>query len=130
MRPPVSSAAPGRSAPAPRPMPFGSGTRRSAKNAVASPIGRLMKKIQCQEIASVSTPPASRPIEPPADALHEARADQRTLARGDGAHERGGREDREADEEDTALADQVAEAAGQQQESTERDQVGVDDPGE
>ena len=32
------------------------------------PIGRLMKKIQCQEMASVSTPPASRPIEPPADA--------------------------------------------------------------
>ena len=32
------------------------------------PIGRLMKKIQCQEMASVSTPPASRPIEPPAEA--------------------------------------------------------------
>jgi hypothetical protein len=30
------------------------------------PIGRLMKKIQCQLIASVRTPPASSPIEPPA----------------------------------------------------------------
>ena len=32
------------------------------------PTGTLMKKIQCQLIASVSTPPASRPIEPPAEA--------------------------------------------------------------
>ena len=32
------------------------------------PIGRLMMKIQCQLIASVRTPPASRPIEPPAEA--------------------------------------------------------------
>ena len=31
----------------------------------AAPIGRLMKKIQCQLSASVSEPPASRPIEPP-----------------------------------------------------------------
>ena len=29
------------------------------------PIGRLTKKIQCQLIASVSTPPASRPIDAP-----------------------------------------------------------------
>ncbi len=33
---------------------------------VSAPIGMLTKKIQCQLIASVSTPPASRPIEPPA----------------------------------------------------------------
>jgi hypothetical protein len=32
------------------------------------PIGMLMKKIQCQLIAWVSTPPASSPIEPPAEA--------------------------------------------------------------
>jgi len=31
----------------------------------AAPIGTLMKKIQCQLIASVSTPPTSSPIEPP-----------------------------------------------------------------
>ena len=30
------------------------------------PIGTLMKKIQCQLRASVSSPPVSRPIEPPA----------------------------------------------------------------
>jgi hypothetical protein len=36
--------------------------------AVAMPIGRLTKKIQCQLIACVSTPPASRPIAPPAAA--------------------------------------------------------------
>jgi hypothetical protein len=32
--------------------------------------------------------------------------------------------------EDAALADQVAEAAGQEQQSTEGDHVGVDDPGQ
>ena len=32
---------------------------------VATPMGRLMKKIQCQLIHSVSRPPANRPIEPP-----------------------------------------------------------------
>ena len=32
------------------------------------PIGTLTKKIQCQLIASVSTPPASSPIEAPAEA--------------------------------------------------------------
>src|SRR3954454_20561720 len=38
--------------------------------AVAAPIGTLMKKIQCQLIVSVRTPPASRPIEPPAEATN------------------------------------------------------------
>ena len=32
------------------------------------PIGTLTKKIQCQEMACVRTPPARRPIEPPAEA--------------------------------------------------------------
>ena len=32
------------------------------------PIGRLIRKIQCQLIASVMTPPSSSPIEPPAEA--------------------------------------------------------------
>ena len=35
---------------------------------MAIPIGTLTKKIQCQLIAWVSTPPASSPIAPPADA--------------------------------------------------------------
>ena len=39
-------------------------------------------------------------------------------------------EDGEADQEDPPLADQVAEAPGQQQQAAERDQVGVDHPGE
>ena len=32
------------------------------------PIGTLMKKIQCQLMDWVSTPPTSRPTEPPAEA--------------------------------------------------------------
>ena len=32
------------------------------------PIGMFTKKIQCQLIDSVRTPPASSPIEPPAEA--------------------------------------------------------------
>ena len=35
---------------------------------VAIPIGTLTKKMQCQLRACVRTPPASRPIEPPAEA--------------------------------------------------------------
>ena len=64
------SAAPGMSAPAPNPMPLSFSISRSAKNAVAMPIGMLTKKIQCQLIDCVSTPPASRPIEPPAEATN------------------------------------------------------------
>ena len=124
-----------------------------------------MKKIQCQLIASVSTPPASSPIDAArrgdeavdadrlrllarlgehrhdhaqddrggkrsADALDEARRDQHSLALSEGAGHRRDGEDREADEEDLALADQVAEATGEQQQAAESDQVGVDDPGE
>ena len=66
--PVVSSAAPGRSAPALRPTPGRGSISRRASTPVTMPIGRLMKKIQCQEMRSVSTPPASRPIEPPAEA--------------------------------------------------------------
>ena len=69
IRPAISRTAPTTSAPWPRPsaglvldQPHGQ-PRRSPR-----PTGRLMKKIQCQLIAEVSTPPASRPIEPPADA--------------------------------------------------------------
>jgi hypothetical protein len=36
---------------------------------VTTPIGRLIRKIQCQLI-EVSAPPASSPIEPPADATN------------------------------------------------------------
>ena len=49
-------------------MPSRSGTSLIAASAVATPIGMLTKKIQCQLIVSVSTPPSSSPIEPPATA--------------------------------------------------------------
>ena len=42
-----------------------------ARTQAATPIGTLTKKIQCQVSRSVSTPPASRPIEAPADATNE-----------------------------------------------------------
>ena len=42
--------------------------RRAARAAATRPIGTLTKKIQCQLIASVSTPPASRPMDAPAEA--------------------------------------------------------------
>ena len=70
MRLPVSSMAPGRSAPAARPIPSCAGTSLIASSAVAIPSGRLTKKIQCQLIVSVNTPPASSPIEPPATATN------------------------------------------------------------
>ncbi len=38
--------------------------------AVAIPTGTLTKKIQCQLIAWVITPPASRPTAPPAEATN------------------------------------------------------------
>ncbi len=67
---PVISRAPGTSAPARRPMPGRSGTSRRAARIVATPIGRLTKKIQCQLIDWVSTPPATRPTDPPAEATN------------------------------------------------------------
>ena len=66
----MTSSAPGMSAPSPNPMPLSSASSRVASTAVAIPIGRLMKKIQCQLIDWVSTPPASRPTEPPAEATN------------------------------------------------------------
>ena len=65
-----------------------------------------------------------------ADPLDEAGADQDRLRRRGRAEQRGGGEDRQPDEEDAALAEQVAEPAGEQQQAAEGDQVGVDDPGQ
>ncbi len=65
-----------------------------------------------------------------ADALHEASADQHPLALRQGAQQRRRGEHGEPDQEDAALADQVADPAGQQQQSAERDQVGVHHPRE
>ena len=64
------------------------------------------------------------------DALDEARPDQHALALGHRAQQRRAGEHPEADQEDASLADQVADPSGEQQQAAERDQVGVDDPGE
>ena len=64
------STAPGVSAPLERPMPLSSSSSRCAATAVAMAIGMFTKKIQCQLIDWVSTPPSSRPIDPPAEATN------------------------------------------------------------
>ena len=64
----VISAAPGTSAPPRQPAPRSLPRTRRAAAAVPMPTGTLTKKIQCQLIAWVSTPPTIRPIEPPATA--------------------------------------------------------------
>ena len=52
------------------PMPGLLSTSRSASRAVTIPIGTFTKKIQCQLMRSVRMPPASSPIEPPAEATN------------------------------------------------------------
>jgi hypothetical protein len=49
-------------------MPLSGSISRPASAAAAIPIGTFTKKIQCQLIAWVSTPPTSRPTAPPAEA--------------------------------------------------------------
>ena len=63
-----------------------------------------------------------------ADALHRARDHQRHLRRRDAAGQRRQREERDADDEQAALAVQVAEPAAEQQEAAAGEHVGVDDP--
>ena len=65
-----------------------------------------------------------------ADSLDEACSDQHLLALREGAKQRGADEDDQPGQEDTALPDQIAKAAGKQQQPAEGDQVSVDDPGE
>src|SRR5918993_2893733 len=60
--------APGTSAPSRNPMPLSVSISLPAITAVAMPTGTLTKKIQCQLMDWVSTPPTSRPTAPPADA--------------------------------------------------------------
>jgi hypothetical protein len=66
---PVISNAPSQSTPRRRPGAGDSSIRTRPSRNAAAPIGRLMKKIQCQLSASVSEPPASRPIEPPLETM-------------------------------------------------------------
>ena len=52
-----------------RPMPSFSSISHQPSRKVPRPMGRLMKKTQCQLISWVSTPPASKPREPPPAAV-------------------------------------------------------------
>ena len=65
-----------------------------------------------------------------AEALQEARGDQRELVVGEAAERRGDGEEGDAGEEDALAAEQVAEPAGHQQEAPVGDEVGADDPRE
>ena len=63
-----------------------------------------------------------------AEALHGARGDQQRLRVGQAAGERGEREQRDAEQEQPAVAVEVAEPAAEQQEAAEGQHVGVDHP--
>ena len=65
-----------------------------------------------------------------AEALQGARGDEPDVGLRQAAEQRGEREDDEADHEELAAAQEVGEAAAEQQEAAEGEGVGVDDPGE
>jgi hypothetical protein len=65
----VTRIEPSTSTPLSRPIASVSSMSTRPSSSVAIPIGTLMKKIQCQLIACVSAPPASRPIEPPLEMM-------------------------------------------------------------
>ena len=62
---PVTSTDPSTSTSRPSPSPLFSRTHTRANRNVSTPIGTLMKKIQCQSIDWVISPPAISPIEAP-----------------------------------------------------------------
>src|SRR5579872_4464622 len=63
---PVTSSEPAQSTPCSRPRPLSPRISSRPSANVATPIGRLTKKTQCQLRAWVRSPPARRPREPPA----------------------------------------------------------------
>jgi len=63
-----------------------------------------------------------------AEALDRPRRDQHLLRGGQPARERGEREQHEADKEQLAVPEEVAEAPAEQQKTSEGQQVGIDDP--
>ena len=65
MSAPVIRIDPSQSSPLSSPIPTFSSSSIAPRTNVAIPIGRLMKKIQCQLTVCVSTPPTSSPREPP-----------------------------------------------------------------
>ena len=66
----------------------------------------------------------------PAESLNRARCDQQSLRARQPACERRQREDRDPDQEQPAVAEEVAEPTAEQQKTAEREDVGVHDPGE
>ena len=62
----VTSSEPNQSTPCPKPSPLSARISAWPSANVATPIGMFTKKTQCQLSASVSTPPARSPSEPPA----------------------------------------------------------------
>ena len=65
-----------------------------------------------------------------AQPLDRPRSDEEGLCRRQAAGERGEREERDSDQEQAPLAEEIPEPAAQQQEATEGQQVGVHDPRE
>ena len=65
-----------------------------------------------------------------AQTLNRPRANQHRLRLRQATAERGQREDGDANEEESPVAEEVAEPATQQQEAAEGEQIGVHDPGE
>ena len=65
-----------------------------------------------------------------AQALHRARRDQKVLGVRETARSGREREERDAGEEQTAMSEEVAEPAAEQQKAAEGEQVGVHDPRE
>ena len=65
-----------------------------------------------------------------AESLHRARADQHRLRRRQPAGERGEREQRDPDQEQPPLAEEVAEPAAEEEKAAEGEQVGVHHPGQ
>ena len=65
-----------------------------------------------------------------AEALHGARGDEDPLRRREPAGERGDREEADPDQEQPAVAVEVAEPPAEEQEAAEGEQVGVHDPRE
>src|SRR5258705_7750529 len=65
-----------------------------------------------------------------AQPLEGGSRDQLPRVRREPARERGQREEDEAEEQDAAATEQVGETAAEQEEATEGEDVGVDDPGQ
>ena len=124
-----------------------------------TPIGTLTRKIQCQLSVSVRTPPRSTPRLPPpaitkpkmpiafarsacsvkrfiisdsatAEPLDSPRCNQKPWRRGHAARDRGNGEERDADQEQPAVAEEVTKPAAEQEEAAERQEVRIHDPRE